>query len=159
MGKHKEKNLCLVLVPAPFQGHINPMLQLGTIFHSFGFSITVVHTIYNSPDPKNHPDFSFVPMPDGLSEQDIRSWDLVGNVIAINNNCKESFKRFTQQLCTMEEKKVCIISDEVMSFAEAVADDLNLPSIILRTTSAATCLARSALVTLHEQGRVMYQGM
>ena len=77
----------------------------------------------------------------------------------INDNCKEKFKQFLEQLSTMEEKKVCIISDEVMFFAEAVADDLKLPSLILRTTSAATSFARSALVKLHEQGHVLSQGI
>ncbi|PON33302.1 UDP-glucuronosyl/UDP-glucosyltransferase [Parasponia andersonii] len=151
MGKQTtERSGRLVLVPCPFQGDITPMLQLGTVLYSKGFSITDFHTIYNSPDPNNYPDFSFVPIPDGLSDQDIRSWDLRGNVMAINENCRESIKRFLQQFSTTEdEKEVCIISDELLFFAEAVADDLKLPSIILRTTNAATSLARSALVKLN----------
>ncbi|XP_062083350.1 UDP-glucose iridoid glucosyltransferase-like [Humulus lupulus] len=158
MAKQPERSRRLVLVPCPFQGHITPMLQLGTVLYSKGFSITVVHTIYNSPNPKNHPDIIFVPIADGLSDQDIRSWDLVGNVAAINENCKDIFQRFLQKLSPVEQEQVCIICDEIMFFAEAVADHLKLPSLILRTTSAATCLARSALVKLNEQGHDLSQG-
>ncbi|PON80943.1 UDP-glucuronosyl/UDP-glucosyltransferase [Trema orientale] len=160
MGSQAERNRRLVLLPCPYQGHINPMLQLGTILHSFGFSITVVHTIYNSPDPKNHPHFSFVPISDGLSDHDIAYGQLVDNIMAVNTNCKESFQEYLEKVIVNEEKEVisCVISDELMFFAEAVANDLKLPSIILRTTSAATSIARSTLIKLAEQGRVHSKG-
>ena len=165
MGKDTRKNLRLVLVPCPYQGHINPMLQLGTVLHSFGFSITVVHTIYNSPDPKNHPHFSFFPISDGLSDQDIAYGPLVENIMEINANCKVSFHEYLEKLIKTEEEKMkgerisCIISDELLYFAEDVADDLKLPSILLRTTNAATSYARSSLVKIAEEGCVPSQGI
>ena len=54
----------LVLLPLPFQGHINPMLQLANILHSKAFSITNLHTRFNSPNPTNYPHFNFLPIPD-----------------------------------------------------------------------------------------------
>ncbi|XP_062085070.1 UDP-glucose iridoid glucosyltransferase-like isoform X2 [Humulus lupulus] len=162
MGKQTEKCFGLVvLVPCPYQGHINPMLQLGTVLHSFGFSITVVHTIFNSPDPKNHPHFIFVPISHGLSDQDIAYGQIVDNIVEMNYNCKENFRHFLEKLVMNEahgEKIRCIISDELMFYAEAVAVDLNLPSIILRTTSAATSYARCALVRFITQSSVLFEG-
>lgn len=148
----------LVLVPCPLQGHINPMLQLGTILESRGFSITIAHTSYNSPNPETHPEFSFLLIPDGLSDRDISSGDLISLVLNINHNCKESLNQLIQQEDPHRKEIACIISDELMYFAEAVAANLKLPSIILRTTSAATALAWSAVLELKAQGLIPFQG-
>ncbi|KAE8039155.1 hypothetical protein FH972_011593 [Carpinus fangiana] len=51
----------------------------------------------------------------------------------------------------------CIIYDEFMYFSEAVANSLKLPSIILTTMSAATFLARSALLQFMAEGRLPFQ--
>ena len=73
------------LVPTPLQGHITPLLQLGTILHSKGFSITVAHAEFNSPNPSNLPEFVFQPLSDNTSEHDRRNpYDFI---VAINNNC------------------------------------------------------------------------
>ena len=165
MRKQNHISRRLVLVPCPHKGHLNPMLQLGTVLHSKGFSITIAHTIYNSPNPHNHPDFSFLPFPNGLADHDLASGDVVAHKLAINDNCKKTFERTIEQL--MEEKKLqgeiitCIISDELMSFAKDAANNLKLPSIILRTTGAATSFARCRLVTIKEEGRIPFpfQGM
>ncbi|GMN23971.1 hypothetical protein TIFTF001_000362 [Ficus carica] len=68
MEKQTPRSRRLVLVPCPYQGHINPMLQLGTVLHSRGFSMTIAHTIFNSPNPQNHPNCRFLPLQDGLSQ-------------------------------------------------------------------------------------------
>ncbi|EXB30467.1 UDP-glycosyltransferase 76E2 [Morus notabilis] len=160
MSKQNQISRRLVLVPCPYEGHLNPMLQLGTVLHSKGFSITIAHTIYNSPNPHNLPDFSFLPFPDGLSDHDLASSDVVAHILTINDNCKKTFERRIEQL--MEEKRLqgeiisCIISDELMSFAEDAANNLKLPSIILRTTSAATTFARCRLVTIKEEGGIPF---
>ena len=36
-----------VCIPAPAQGHINPMLQLAKVLHARGFHITFVNTEFN----------------------------------------------------------------------------------------------------------------
>ena len=147
---------CLVLVPCPYQGHINPMLQLGTILHSNGFSITIVHTDFNSPDPQTHPYFCFLPIPDGLSQHDISTGDIAHILSAINDNCKLRFQQLVEQ---KQHEIACIIFDEHMYFCDSVAANLKLPSITLRTTSAATFLARSAVISLIKQGCLPFQGI
>ncbi|GAA0173925.1 transferase [Lithospermum erythrorhizon] len=91
---------CVVLVPAPYQGHITPMLQLGGILQSRGFSIVVAHTEYNAPDPLNHSSFAFLPLPDEVAECDKAfSFTNVVNLLdTININCKLPFKDYLVQL-------------------------------------------------------------
>ncbi|KAG4967200.1 hypothetical protein JHK87_032851 [Glycine soja] len=75
----------LVLIPPPFQGHLTPMLQLATILHSIaGFSITIAHAHFNSPDPSNHPNFSFLPLFYGLSDTHISSKNVVDITATLN---------------------------------------------------------------------------
>ena len=79
-----------------------------------------------------------------------------------NKNCKESFQQPLEQLIqneTQGETISCVISDELMFFAEDVAVNLKLPSIILRTTSAATSFARSGLIKLKAEGLLHSHGM
>ncbi|KAL5580893.1 hypothetical protein UlMin_013335 [Ulmus minor] len=154
MENKKQRRSRLILVPCPYQGHINPMLQLGSILHTKGFSITIAHTKYNSPKSQNHPDFSFFPLPDGLSD----GGELVDELLAINENCEEPLQKFLEQLREKQEQQQeeisCIISDELLFFCEAVAINMKLPSIILRTTSASTSFARSGLARLTAEGLV-----
>ena len=152
----------MVLVPAPFQGHINPMLQLGSILHSNGFSITVVHAQYNSPEPSSHPDFSFISLPDTSTDHKILPDELVTFVSQLNAECKDRFREclagVMRQQGETDDAIACVIYDEAMYFSEETAKDLNLPSIILRTGSASHFLARTALVQLIKTGHIPFPG-
>ncbi|XP_040992176.1 UDP-glucose iridoid glucosyltransferase-like isoform X1 [Juglans microcarpa x Juglans regia] len=157
--KHRRR---LVLLPCPFQGHINPMLQLGSFLHSKGFSITVIHCKFNSPNPSNHPSFEFIPFQDGLSGDDISSGDLVRIIQVANVGCKSHLQECLSQIMTQRrggqnDDVACIIHDELLYISQAVANSLKLPSIVLRTTSAATFLARTAILTL--EGYIPFQGI
>lgn len=57
------------------------------------------------------------------------------------------------------EKLHCIIYDRFMSFEEAVACYLKLPSIILRTSSAANFLTFYVYPRFQEEGYIPLQGM
>ena len=151
----------IVLVPLPYQGHINPMLQLGKALRSrHGFSVTIAHTAYNAPNPRHHPDFAFFPMPDGLPERDYTAAELVaGDVLTVNENCRESLRGFLARMKEEREGSIrCVVLDELMYFAEDVAADLTLPSLILRTASAATAFARHLLIELTHGARLPLQG-
>ncbi|EEF41878.1 UDP-glucuronosyltransferase, putative [Ricinus communis] len=128
----------VVLVPCPFQGHINPMLQLGTILHSKGFSVTIIHTQFNSPNPSSHPELIFLPIPDDLLDQEIAS----GNLMIVRQDS--------------DDEIACIIYDELMYFSEAVASQMKLPSMILRTISAATFISRVVLLQIQEGGSIPF---
>ncbi|KAK4441096.1 UDP-glucose iridoid glucosyltransferase [Sesamum alatum] len=131
----------VVLVPYPFQGHITPMLQLGSILHSKGFSILIAHTKFSSPNPSNYPHFTFLPLSDNLDGFDTSFHNLLNVMSVINSNCEAPFEEHMMQMVAEEEvcgqQVACIIYDPIMKFADAVANRLKLPSIVLRTTSAA----------------------
>jgi hypothetical protein len=162
MEKQGKRRRRVVLVAAPFQGHINPMLQLGSILHSNGFSITVVHAQYNSPNPSIHPDFSFLPLPDTSSDH-ILAGHLLAFVLQLNTNCKarlqECFAQVMRQQDSDDGLIACIIYDEFMYFSGETAKDLNLPSIILSTASASYFIVRTALIQLKTEGQIPFPGI
>ncbi|CAK9187894.1 unnamed protein product [Ilex paraguariensis] len=161
MGKQSTKrSQRVLLIPGPFQGHITPMLELGTTLHSKGFSITVAHTIFNSPNPSNHPDFVFLPLSDNLSGADISSRSLIALMKTINTNCQVPLRESLAQIMENPEpydQVVCIIYDTIMPFAEAVANHLQLPSIILRTNSVSATIAYESLPRLQAAGYIPLQ--
>ncbi|KAM1167357.1 hypothetical protein PS1_029599 [Malus domestica] len=55
-----------------------------------------------------------------------------------------------------ENKITCLIHDDLMYFTKAVAKDLNIPNIMLRTTSVTNFLARTALLRLHSKGHIPF---
>lgn len=134
------------------------MLQLGAILHSRGFSITVAHTQYNSPHPSNHPDFSFLPIPDGLSDGQFSSANLLNLVLAVNANCEAPLRKCLAEKQEAHGGIACIIYDIAMVFSEAVANHLKVPSIILITCNAAANIAFKALPSLLEKGHIPLQG-
>ncbi|CAL1402153.1 unnamed protein product [Linum trigynum] len=150
----------LVLVPCPYQGHINPMLQLGTILHSRGFSISIIHTQFNAPCPRNHPDFRFIPIPDGLPDSLISSGNIPAILLAVNANCHTPLKDRVARMMQSEKpngKVSCIIYDELIYSAESVANSLGIPSIMLRTNTVSTFLARDLILRLIDQGQTPLQ--
>ncbi|KAL5817102.1 hypothetical protein ACOSQ3_025480 [Xanthoceras sorbifolium] len=152
----------LVLVPCPLQGHINPMLQLGSILHSKGFSITVAHTQFNSPNTCNHPDFVFLPLlSDDSSSARNDSDDFVVFLSSLNLKYKASLQELFTRIVEEQERHEglpCIIYDALMYSVEEVAHSLKLPSIILGTSSAISWLAYFAYPRLREEGYIPSQG-
>ncbi|KAG2673319.1 hypothetical protein I3760_13G084900 [Carya illinoinensis] len=160
MEKQWKRPHRLVLVPCPFQGHINPMLHLGYILHSKGFSITISHTQFNFPNTANHPDFHFLPIVDGFSDRVVSSGNFIDVISSFNNNCRAPLEE--SLALVMETKEydgeiTCIIYDEYMYFAAAVAKHLKRPSIILRTSSAIHDLTYNAIPGLLKDGHISTQ--
>lgn len=149
----------LVLFPCPLQGHINPMLQLATILHSNGFSITIIHTQFNSPNPSNYPNFSFQPIPDGLTEEQACTKDFIAQISVINVNCRLPFRdRLAQLVSNMPLDTItCIISDAIMHFTQGVADELKLPRIIIRTSSSISFVPFAYFPLLRNKGYIPIQ--
>lgn len=150
----------LVLFPLPFQGHINPMLQLATVLHSKGFSITIVHTRFNSPNPSNYTQFSFQPIEDGLTEDDTANMDLIAIFSLVNINCEAPFRDFLGRMLMKEgERLACIVTDAILHFTQGVAEEFEIKRIVLRTSSAASFHPFEALPMLRENGYIPTQGM
>ncbi|KAL3850629.1 hypothetical protein ACJIZ3_012511 [Penstemon smallii] len=130
----------VVLVPYPYQGHMTPMLQLGSILHSKGFSIIIAHTKFNSPNPSNYPEFTFLPLSDNMEGFDTSLWNMLNVISTINTQCEASFHDYMVQLIDEEEvlgEVACIIYDSIMHFVDVVATHLKIPTMVLRTNTAA----------------------
>ncbi|PON56517.1 UDP-glucuronosyl/UDP-glucosyltransferase [Parasponia andersonii] len=157
MGQRKGRRV--VLFPLPLQGHINPMLELANILHSKGFSITLIHTNFNSPNPSNYPHFTFHSIPDGLSETEASTNDLVSLLLLLNIKCAEPFTECLAKMVSdaSEEPIACLISDAIFHFTQAVADSLKLPRVVLRTGGASSFVVFAAFPILLERGYLPIQ--
>ncbi|KAI5675099.1 hypothetical protein M9H77_06049 [Catharanthus roseus] len=154
MGSLSSQKRMVVLVPYCFQGHMTPMLQLASILHSKGFSIVVAHTQFNSPNPVNHPEFIFHALPDQLDGFDTSFVNLLNVMEAINSNCGAPLVDYLVEIMKDKGQVIsCIIYDAIMYFAEAVASQLNLPSIVLRTSGVVFMESFHDILRLHSQNR------
>ncbi|MCD7467059.1 hypothetical protein HAX54_004252 [Datura stramonium] len=155
MAVEEAKSHCVVLIPSPFTGHITPMLQLAYVLHAKGFSIVINHSELNPPDTSNHPEFTFFPLKDGLSNRDPSFSNLFNIIPEMNTNCRGPFRQYLVEM--MEEKtelygKIsCIVYDHLMYFVNEVADHLKLPSILLRPSSCAYMEAVCAFFQLRAE--------
>ncbi|CAK7327642.1 unnamed protein product [Dovyalis caffra] len=150
---HHRVGRSLIFFPLPFQGHINPMLQLANILYSRGFSIIIIHIHFNSPNPQNYPHFTFYSIPDGL-EHDVSTADIIYFVKLLNIECVEPFRDGLSRLLLdfKEEPISCIITDAVWHFTQVVADSIKLPRIVLRTSDISSFHVFAAFPLLREKG-------
>ncbi|KAK1396781.1 hypothetical protein POM88_006644 [Heracleum sosnowskyi] len=159
-GKQIRKRL--VLVPFPFQGHMTPMFQLGTALQQKGLSVTIAHTRYNAPHPSHYPQFDFQFMSDKLTSDDSpKSLGVFDFIKKININCESEMQEFLVHKIDQKQESygqvVGIIYDTLMYCAEAVANNLKIPSMVIRTSFATYVLATLAMPRLHAQGYLPLQ--
>ncbi|KAK7828071.1 udp-glycosyltransferase 76b1, partial [Quercus suber] len=143
----------LILFPLPLQGHITPMLHLASILYTKGFSITIIHTQFNPPNPSNYPHFTFHSIPDGLLESEANTSDVIRLLILMNVNCITPFRDCLAKLLADVSKDpvACLITDAMWHFTQSVAEILKIPRIVLRTSSVCSFLAFVALLDLREK--------
>ncbi|XP_058109352.1 UDP-glycosyltransferase 76B1-like [Magnolia sinica] len=150
----KKKVPHLAILPIPLQGHLNAMLQLANLLHSKGFSITVIHTNFNSPNPSNFPNLRFEPIPDGLSDGKRWTEDPIHATHVLNDSCQEPFHDCLSRLISDSPHGpvTCIITDEIFHCTKDVADRLKLPRILLGTTSAFHIATMTTFKLLQQNG-------
>ncbi|CAH8263712.1 unnamed protein product [Arabidopsis lyrata] len=140
----------VLMVPAPFQGHLPSMMNLASCLSSQGFSITIVRTKFNFKDiSANFPNFKFFTIDDGLSESDVKSLGLLEFVLELNSVCEPLLKEF---LTNHYDVVDFIIYDEFVYFPRRVAEDLNLPKMVFSPSSAATSISRCVLIENQANG-------
>ncbi|KAI4299478.1 hypothetical protein L6164_032937 [Bauhinia variegata] len=147
------KGCRLLLFPLPLQGHINPMLELAQILYSKGFSITIIHSTFNSPNSSNYPHFTFYSFPDGLSQTESSASDLLQFITLLNTKSVKPFRECLTKLLSdaSDDPFACLISDAICYFTQAVAKSLGLPRIVLRTSGLSSFLVFAAFPLLREK--------
>ncbi|KAG7593547.1 UDP-glucuronosyl/UDP-glucosyltransferase [Arabidopsis thaliana x Arabidopsis arenosa] len=167
MGYHVVRNAQkphVVCVPYPAQGHINPMMKVAKLLYVRGFHVTFVNTVYNhnrflwsygSNALDGLPSFRFESIPDGLPETDMdTTQDITTLCESTMNNCLAPFKNLLQRINARDNVPPvsCIVSDSCMSFTLDVAEELGVPGVLLRTTSACAFLAYLHFYLFIEKG-------
>ncbi|CAN6203485.1 unnamed protein product [Urochloa humidicola] len=149
----------VLLFPLPYQGHINPMFQLAGVLYSRGFAITVFHTHFNAPDASLHPDYHFVPVPDGdgapspAADTPDTVHATVEHILSLNRACEAPFReRLAAVLDDAAGAAACLVADAHLLTPLDVARRLGVPTLALRTGSAACFRCFTAFPTLCDRG-------
>ncbi|CAN1143951.1 UDP-glycosyltransferase 76B1 [Linum perenne] len=161
----QKKGRRLLLFPLPAQGHITPMLQLANILYSRGFSITIIHTSFNAPNPSNYPDFAFHSIHLSSSVYDASSSgssiDILALLASLNTTLVNQFQEVLRQLISeslqQEEPVACLITDANWHFTQDVADSLPLPRIVLRTSNVSSFLVYESIPLFCDKGYIPLQ--
>ncbi|KAM7520780.1 hypothetical protein LguiB_019742 [Lonicera macranthoides] len=157
-----------VCIPFPAQGHINPMLELAKLLYHKGFHITFVNTEFNhqrllkSRGPQSLdglPSFRFETIPDGLPPSNP---DATQGIPALcestTTKCLAPFKELLGKLNDTSSSNVppvtCIVSDGIMSFTVAAAEELGIPEILFWTASTCGFYAYVQFPKLVERGLI-----
>ncbi|CAN6171497.1 unnamed protein product [Urochloa humidicola] len=160
----------VLMFPLPFQGHITPMLQLAGALHARGggqLDITVFHAAFNAPDPARHPpEYRFVAVGEGVPSGDLvpsgSDADFAGALLRINDRLREPFRdRLRQALLAEAEAEeeedggvaaACLVVDSNLRGMQLVAEELGVPTLVLRTGGAACLVAYMAFPALCDKG-------
>jgi len=121
----------------------------------------VFHAAFNAPDPARHPaGFRFVPVGEGVPSADLlpsgSDADFAGALLRLNDHLREPFRdRLRQALA--EEKEgggaaACLVVDSNLRGMQLVAEELGVPTLVLRTGAAACLVAYMAFPALCDKG-------
>ncbi|KAF8030071.1 hypothetical protein BT93_E2483 [Corymbia citriodora subsp. variegata] len=160
---NQRNNHRVVLFPLPLQGHINPMLQLGQILHARGFSITILHTNFNAPDPSSHPHFTFRSIACGLHRSEVSMSDIPDLISLLNTQCASPFEEHLREMMSLPGGDAvpiaCVISDSLFSFTCGVAERLKVRALVLLTGGATSLHVYTILRLLKEKGYFSIDGL
>ncbi|EAZ03338.1 hypothetical protein OsI_25480 [Oryza sativa Indica Group] len=154
-GDGSSRRRRVLVFPLPFQGHINPMLQLAGALHGRRgggggeLSVTVLHTRFNAIDPSRYPELAFAEVPDGIPPDVAANGNIVDIIVALNvamdgGESSPSFRDVLASVVAADDegrkpRASCLIIDGNLMAAQKTAAELGLPTLVLRTGSAA-CL-------------------
>ncbi|KAL6650406.1 hypothetical protein ACP70R_009331 [Stipagrostis hirtigluma subsp. patula] len=154
---HGSRRRRVLMFPLPFQGHINPMLQLAGVLHARGLAVTVLHTHFNALDPARHPDFAFVPVRDGVPA-DVAASRNINSIVLAMNEAMEASADLREALAAAlagdegQPLATCLVIDANLVAVQRAAAGLGLPTLVLRTGSAANFGCFLAYPMLHQKG-------
>ncbi|XP_015880792.3 7-deoxyloganetin glucosyltransferase isoform X2 [Ziziphus jujuba] len=153
-----------VSIPFPAQGHIKALLKFSELLHHRGFHITFVNTEFNhsrflkSLGPNSlHglPDFRFEAIPDGLPPSDVQ--DATQDITTLCDFIRKKsmafpFLELLTKLNNNNPPVTCIVSDGLMMFTTAVAQQLGIPDVKFFPFSACSFMGFKHGRSLLEKG-------
>jgi len=172
MGNFANRKPHAVLIPAPFQGHINPFFKLAKVLHLRGFYITFVNTEYNhkrllksrGPNASDgFPGFSFETIPDGLTPME-GDGDVTQDIPSLCQSIRKNFLKYFCELLTRLNHSAnvppitCLVSDYFMSFTIQAAEEFAIPNVIFFPASACFLLCIHHSRSFVEKGLTPLKG-
>ncbi|XP_006291044.2 UDP-glycosyltransferase 76F1 [Capsella rubella] len=157
----ERKGRRIIMFPLPFPGHFNPMIELAGIFHHRGFSVTILHTSYNFPDPSRHAHFTLRAIThnkegeeeDPLSQSEASSMDLIALIRQLKQSYAEPFRQSLAAEVRGGETVCCLVSDAIWGRNTAlVAEEIGVRRMVLRTGGASSFCAFAAFPLLRDKG-------
>jgi hypothetical protein len=150
----------VLVFPLPFQGHIDPMMHLAGALHArAGLAVTVLHTRFNALDPARHPEFRFVEVPDGVPADVAATGRIIDVILAINAAMEASPSPVRAALASALAAELeapvgaaCLVIDANLLAVQRAAEELGLPTVVLRTGSAACLRCFLFYPMLHDKG-------
>ncbi|KAK2639612.1 hypothetical protein Ddye_027407 [Dipteronia dyeriana] len=144
----KTPNSHVLIFPAPFQGHVNTMLNLAELLSLSGLAVTFVNSEHNHRLLLQHtgnvqarftkyPGFKFQTISDGLAPDHPRSGNTPIELLeSMSSNSRPLLKQLlVDQTCNRTPVN-CIIGDGILGWIIDVADEVKIPIISFRTISA-----------------------
>ncbi|KAF8646556.1 hypothetical protein HU200_065778 [Digitaria exilis] len=150
----------VALFPLPFQGNISPMLQLAGALHARGLDVAVLHTVFSAPNPARHPPgFAFDAVPDAAPEAAAGG---IAKILALNA-AMEASGHVCDALASLlaaegEPRLACLVIDSTLTATQQAAAGLGLPTLVLRTGSAACFRLFKSYDMLYHKGYLPAQG-
>ncbi|CAL5086669.1 unnamed protein product [Urochloa decumbens] len=168
----------VLVFPFPLQGHINCMLPFATALAGAGVLVTFLHSDHNlrrlgrasAPDGPPSPRLRSLSIPDGLPDNDPRS---VGGLLELVESLKAvasvAFRALLASLLSTTSPSradhhhdggfppvTCVVADGYLPWAIDVADELCVPVLAFRTSSACSILAFLSAPRLFELGELPF---
>ncbi|KAJ6826724.1 7-deoxyloganetic acid glucosyltransferase-like [Iris pallida] len=161
----------VLLFPFPAQGHVPPFLKLAELLSRAGLFITFVNTehahrrfLASSPTIDRLAGlqrFRFRTIPDGLGEEDPR---LFVHFLRILESLRTRSREHYRELLAPEDGHdpdgwppvTCVVGDGMLSLALEVAEEMDVPVMLLRTSSACSVWAYYSIPKLVETGDIPF---
>uniref|UniRef100_J3MKZ1 Glycosyltransferase n=1 Tax=Oryza brachyantha TaxID=4533 RepID=J3MKZ1_ORYBR len=171
----------VLVFPWPAQGHINPMAHLAVAFAGAGAHVTFLHTDHNlrrlgSAVAAASPRLRFLSVPDGLPDEHPRS---VADILEIGRSLATAGRvAYRALLASLLQPQpgghggadagtgaggggcfppvTAVVADGLLTFAIDIAEELGVPALAFRTTSACSVLAYLSVPKLFELGELPF---
>nr|CAB3454330.1 unnamed protein product [Digitaria exilis] len=168
----------VLVFPVPAQGHINAMLPFAAALLDAGVFVTFLHTDHNSRRASSvvaSPRLRFMSIPDGLADDHPRS---LGAMLEFDRAMREvggvSYRALLASLSSSAGRPshdasdggdgdyksfppvTCVVADGLLTWAIDVSEDLGVPALAFRTSSASSFLTYQTVPKLADLGELPF---